>query len=102
MPSKSGGTLKRSTGRMKIHHMNMVVSFKDRLSEAQDAEAKRKRKEELDALEWVSIENCIALEGSDSFWKWYNDDENVPAHGLHKDRIAQIEARVTNLKGARS
>lgn len=29
--SRSGGTLKHSTGKMKIHHMRMVMEFKERL-----------------------------------------------------------------------
>jgi len=37
--SKSGGTLKRSTGRMKIRHMNMVLDFKHRLKTPSDRDS---------------------------------------------------------------
>ena len=38
--SKSGGTLKRSTGDAKIRHMRMVMEFKERLKTPTDRDGK--------------------------------------------------------------
>lgn len=100
--SRSGGSLKRSTGLMKLQHMRYVMDWKADLTAAQEEEAKRKRKEELDALEWIEIDACMALEGETSFWTWYNDDNNVPDQGLHKDRIALIQARIKELRNGQA
>jgi len=40
---------------------------------------------------------CIELEGDDSFWAWWDDDNNVPPVGTYSQRIALLQQRIANI-----
>ncbi len=52
--------------------------------------------EELEA-ENDATRRCIALEGEQSFYRWFNDDTQVPPFGDRKERTEMIEKRIAFL-----
>jgi len=54
------------------------------------------REAEMITTENDLIRQCIGLEGEFSFYRWWNDDEQVPAYGPRKERIGLLEKRIEN------
>lgn len=66
---------------------------------AQDA-AKLKAEAEAIIEENDLIRFCIAAEGEKSFFKWWDDDEQVPVQGRRSERIALLKARLNVHEGS--
>lgn len=67
-----------------------------RSEEQKQAEAERlKREAERIEEEQDLIRKCIALEGEPSFWRWWDDDEQVPPYGKRSERIALLRERLS-------
>ena len=66
----------------------------------QDRREEERRK--LREREQEVIERCVELEGIDNFSAWWDDDNNVPAFGKRRERIALVEARIAQLEHAQS
>ena len=66
---------------------------RNQLYEQLDKEKLERDVEEIHA-ENDAIRRCIALEGEQSFYKWWDDDEQVPPYGARKERIEMIEKRI--------
>lgn len=69
-------------------------SLREELYERERAERRARLKQQEIDLIW----DCIDLEGEESFWEWYDNDENVPPHGTYTSRIELIRARIKKLK----
>ena len=92
--------LKRATPRMKYTHMNHTMQERAVLKEQLDREADRVRlAREVNEIETEAdlTRRCILLEGEKAFYKWWDDDTQVPPFGLRKDRIKLIEKRILEL-----
>lgn len=72
-------------------------AIRDYIQAEQVKERVRKAEANLQA-EAEAMDDCIALEGAVSFFAWYDNDENVPDHGLSVERRHQIEDRIERLK----
>lgn len=46
------------------------------------------------------MRRCMVLEGEKSFYKWWDDDENVPPLGSRRERIELLEKRIKELEHA--
>lgn len=92
--------LKRATPRMKWVNMNHVMQEQALLKEQQNREADSVRlAREAHEIETENdlIRICTHLEGEKSFNQWWDDDEQVPAHGYRRERIAMLEKRIAEL-----
>lgn len=90
--SKSGGSLKRSTGLMKLQHMKYVMSWKEDLKAAQLQRAAQRLEEQQADL----MDELMTL---DLAWEaWYDDDANVPEWGTTAERVQILQRRIAELK----
>lgn len=85
--TKSGKLIGQASASEKRDHREYVNDAQRR------ADLQRLIQEEQDVM--IA---CIALEGDESFFAWYNDDNCVPAFTTYRNRIALINARIEMLK----
>ena len=92
MRTQAGGSLKHSTGRMKMQHMRHVLDFREKLEKDQAKERQRK-------IEVTQVLYCRLIEldpvGGEA---WFDDNENVPEFGTVDARIAILEKRISELE----
>jgi len=90
--SAAGGSLKRSTGLMKLKHMDAVVAFRSDLEAAQAAEIERQRA--ADNAECAALRDLmIPLMGHEAYGAWW---DAAPEHGF----LAAARAKYAELVAA--